>query len=58
MELNFECDLCTDSSVTADIHTARFVVKVSIKPHLYKRKEIHGVKTWPTPGPKVLFKHW
>lgn len=36
-----DCALCTDSSVTADIHTARLVVKVSIKPHLYKKKEYH-----------------
>lgn len=36
---SFECALWTDSSVTADIHTARFVVSVSIKPHLQEEKE-------------------
>lgn len=36
---SFECALWTDSSVTADIHTARFVVNVSIKPHLQEEEE-------------------
>lgn len=36
---SFECALWTDSSVTADIHTARFVVSVSIKPHLQEEEE-------------------
>lgn len=41
---SFECALWTDSSVTADIHTARFVVSVSIKPHLQEEEKVFDIK--------------
>ena len=41
---NFEWALWTDSSVTADIHTAKFVVSVSIKPHLQRKEKVHEIK--------------
>ena len=43
---------CTDSSTTAAIQTARLVVRVNMRPHLFAEAEQRPVRVWLTWGPR------